>query len=325
MELVTIFLRWFVVGYRRHSAVLVAGAASVVLVGGVIFAATQHLPVTTGWYWALTTATTVGYGDVTPHNPSGRIVASVVMLTAIPMLGVAFALFTGTAVSEGLRRLIGMTSVEGASGFRLVVGTNPATIRVVEEMRHAGDDVVLVADVDQANVPEGVRLVRGDPTSAAVLRHARPERAADGFVTGTSDGDVLVSAVLLRELAPSLPLLALAGSPSVGEALHELGVAQVLSADELVAHTIAKSLEAPHAGSLLVTLLSSERERLVEETVPAGAPARALSALRGEREQLVLGVVHGGEVSLGVDNDPEVGPGDVLLLVEESRSRIHRS
>jgi len=61
-------------------------AAACTLAAGAIFAATQNLPFTTSLCWAITTATTVGYGDVTPHNASGRVVASLTMLTTIPML-----------------------------------------------------------------------------------------------------------------------------------------------------------------------------------------------------------------------------------------------
>ncbi|MGB9111714.1 MAG: ion channel, partial [Acidimicrobiales bacterium] len=265
MEFVVLLLRLLGIGHRRHGAVLLAGAVLVVLSGGAIFAATEHLPVTTGWYWAVTTATTVGYGDVTPHNASGRFVASAVMLTAIPMLAASFALFTGASITEGLRRLVGMEDAERSSGFRLVVGEHPATLAIVEELRRTGEEVVLVADVDPTSVPEGVRVVRGDPTAKAVLDAARPELAVDCLLGGTSDGDVLVSAVLLRERAPDLRLIALVASPTVAEALHELGITEVVSADVLVAHTVAKTLEAPHAGSLFLGLLGSERERLVEE------------------------------------------------------------
>ena len=49
------------VRHRRNIAILLACAVGCVLLGGGLFALTQHLPVTTGWYWAITTATTVGY------------------------------------------------------------------------------------------------------------------------------------------------------------------------------------------------------------------------------------------------------------------------
>ena len=93
---------------------LLGGVIACLFIGGAVFAATQHIPVTRGWYWALETATTVGYGDVTPSNAAGRVVASVVMLTTIPMLAGAFALVTGSAVAIGVRRLM-----QGAKHGRL--------------------------------------------------------------------------------------------------------------------------------------------------------------------------------------------------------------
>jgi voltage-gated potassium channel len=42
-------------------------------------------------YWAVTTITTVGYGDITPHTTAGRIVAAIVMLVGIGFV----ALLTG--------------------------------------------------------------------------------------------------------------------------------------------------------------------------------------------------------------------------------------
>ncbi|MHB1852749.1 MAG: ion channel, partial [Acidimicrobiales bacterium] len=86
-----ILVRLLNIRARWHALILIGAAAVLIVVGGVVFAATQHLPVTTGWYWAITTATTVGYGDVVPKNASGRFVASVVMLTTVPLLAGAFA------------------------------------------------------------------------------------------------------------------------------------------------------------------------------------------------------------------------------------------
>jgi voltage-gated potassium channel Kch len=51
-------------------------------------------------WWALQTVTTVGYGDVTPKNPSGRIVAILVMLQGIAFLAITTAAITSTFVAR---------------------------------------------------------------------------------------------------------------------------------------------------------------------------------------------------------------------------------
>ena len=88
-------------------------------------------------------------------------------------------------------------------------------------------------------------------------------------MTGASDGDVLVSAVLLRKLAPDLTITALVGSAGVRAALGDLGIQQTVSAHELIAGTLAKSLETPHAADMVVQAVQSARHKLTE--IDAGA------------------------------------------------------
>jgi len=320
-----LFARLLQVGHRRHIALLLSALAACVLAGGALFALTQHIAITTGLYWAIATATTVGYGDVTPKNPSGRVVASAVMLTCIPLLGATFALLTGATVSAGLRKVLNMGQGFPAGSYRIVVGMHPAVPAIIRELDKAKDAVVLVADIDPTEIPEDVHLVRGDPTSPGPLRRARPEGAIHALVTGAADGDVLVSAVFLHEQAPGLPISALVSSPAVSEALRELRINQTVSLDDLVAHTMAKTLETPHAGDLLLRLIGSEHHRLVEVEVDAAVVGKPLSTVRNERDGLVLGVVGAAGVSLGIGEDPRLESGDKLLIAEplqeSSRSR----
>lgn len=51
-----------------------------------------------GMWWAVTTVTTVGYGDVVPQTVAGRIIASMLMLVGIGFL----SLFTATIASSFL-------------------------------------------------------------------------------------------------------------------------------------------------------------------------------------------------------------------------------
>ncbi len=283
--------------------------------GAGAFSATQDRAFGVSLYWAITTATTVGYGDVTPKNGVGQVVASLVMLTTIPLFASAFALFAGAVASTHLRRLLGMEHREANGGEVVVVGSHPAVPPAVAELVAAGRDVVVVTTADRSSFPDEAKVVSADPTSEEAVRHARPERAAQVLVAGADDATVLVSALLVRQLAPNASVIAIATSPNVCRALREIGV-DAVSGDELLAHTVAKSMEAPHAGELLLRILDSEGVRLREVAVGEDGAGKPLSAARDRARGVVLGAVHAGRVVMGVVDDPLLDSGDRLLVLE---------
>jgi voltage-gated potassium channel len=307
-------------GHRTRIALLLGAAVGCMLLGAVLFSATQHIPFTTALYWAITTATTVGYGDITPKTGAGRLVASGVMLTTIPLLASVFALATGGYVAAGLRRILAMHSPFPDRPYRVVIGMNATVPAILQQLVAAGVSVVLVADTDPAGLPPEVHHIRADSTQESAIKRAMLANADQALVTGNSDGDVLVSSVLVRRLAPQLPVIALVSSPSVREALADLGVQHTLSAHDLIAATLAKSLEAPHASDMVAQLVESGSHRLAEVTAAAeGAVGKHLSAVRDERAGLVLGLVQNGKFTLGLGDDPLIGADDSLLIAESTR------
>ena len=57
-----------------------------------------------GIWWAIVTFCTVGYGDVVPKSPLGRLVASIVMVFAITFITMITALVTSALVTGAQRR-----------------------------------------------------------------------------------------------------------------------------------------------------------------------------------------------------------------------------
>jgi voltage-gated potassium channel Kch len=88
---------------RTAAGVIVTATTVVVVAGGVFMRLLDHGEYSNVWvgmWWALQTVTTVGYGDVTPKNPSGRIVAILVMLQGIAFLAITTAAITSTFVAR---------------------------------------------------------------------------------------------------------------------------------------------------------------------------------------------------------------------------------
>ena len=88
-----------------HRAAIATIAAAVLdTAGGLGFAAVEHRTAGEGLYWALTTATTVGYGDVTPKTAGGHVIAALVMLTVVPLFAATFSLFTSGLTATHIKR-----------------------------------------------------------------------------------------------------------------------------------------------------------------------------------------------------------------------------
>jgi voltage-gated potassium channel len=88
------------------AAAIVIATTIVVIVSGILIRLIDHQEYSDVWvgmWWAVQTVTTVGYGDVTPRDPSGRIVAVVVMLQGVAFLTVFTAVITSIFVARAAR------------------------------------------------------------------------------------------------------------------------------------------------------------------------------------------------------------------------------
>jgi voltage-gated potassium channel Kch len=88
---------------RTAAGVIVTATTVVVVAGGVLMRLLDHDEYSNIWvgmWWALQTVTTVGYGDVTPKNPTGRIIAALAMLQGIAFLAITTAAITSTFVAR---------------------------------------------------------------------------------------------------------------------------------------------------------------------------------------------------------------------------------
>jgi voltage-gated potassium channel len=316
MPLFLITYRWFNRAGRYRVKVLLGFAVTIILVGAAAFSLTDHIGYGVAVYWAVTTATTVGYGDITPHNTGSQIVASVVMLTTIPTIGAIFALTAGAAVLDRVRRLFGLDTSLPHSAYTIVFGTHDVIPRVLEELTRAGDPVVLVSADKPAGLSDDIHFLAGDPTDEALMMKCDLHRANRALIACDQDSDTLVIAVAIHNIAPELEVFALTQSQAVARALRELGVTLTLSANELVGHTIAKSLETPSAGSLLLQLVDNTSFRLAEVPVDSALVSQPLSKARDESDLLVLGFARGTKVDLGVGDDPQLAAGDRLIVLE---------
>lgn len=83
---------------------MVAASAACIITGGILIHFTEGMSFADGIWWAFVTATTVGYGDISPSTLSGRIIASVLMIVGIGLIGSLTSTITALFFDKSSRK-----------------------------------------------------------------------------------------------------------------------------------------------------------------------------------------------------------------------------
>jgi voltage-gated potassium channel len=92
--------RWYErLSLTRAVTSIIAIAIALVLIAGLlerlVEPETFH-SIGLAYWWAVTTVTTVGYGDVVPESPAGRVVGAALMLTGLALIPTLTSIIVST-------------------------------------------------------------------------------------------------------------------------------------------------------------------------------------------------------------------------------------
>jgi voltage-gated potassium channel len=104
----TLLKQALIASRRKILVFLLTMVTLVVIIGALMYViegeAGGFTSIAVGIYWAIVTITTVGYGDVAPVTPLGRIAASAVMLLGYSIIAVPTGIITAEIQQAGRRR-----------------------------------------------------------------------------------------------------------------------------------------------------------------------------------------------------------------------------
>lgn len=307
-------LRW---ALAAVALVLMAGTCGYVLLGfGVLDAL----------YQAVTTVTTVGFAEIQPLGPGGRIFTIVLILTGagtvLYALGAVFE-----AVLEGhLRDQYGRRRMDrviaGMSGHIIVCGWGRVGRALAHQVEHDGHPIVIVDNDAERLAGLDLPHVVGDATEDEVLRTAGIERARAVVAALDTDAGNLFVTVSARALRPDLFVVARARLDSSEEKLRRAGADRVVNPQRIGGARMAAFVLQPNVAEFVDVVMHEGRLefRLEEVAVPARSAIAGCTLreahVRDRTGALVLALRHpDGSFTTNPDPDERIEAGDVLIAV----------
>jgi voltage-gated potassium channel len=204
---------------------------------------------TDAFYYTLVTASTVGYGDVSPLPESDR--ATLFAMSVIVVGTASFAVALGTlltpAIEARLANALGNMSdsqLDLLDDHLIVVGVGDLTAPILEEVGDTGVQfVVITRDPDRAQRlrERGYEVITADPTEDEPLKRAGIERARALVAATEDDAQDALAVLAARELNPGLRIVVSATERENEKKLRRAGADEVLSPAAIGGHLLVLS------------------------------------------------------------------------------------
>jgi voltage-gated potassium channel len=316
----------------RHQKLLTLGLLLVaILVGGTAgYMVISGVSLLDALYMTIISITTVGYREIIPLTPSGKIFTIVIIVLG---LGIVFY-FLQTIVEDTLegriRKIFGRRKMQknmARMGHHVVVaGFGRMGEVVCRELEEAGVEFVIMENAPPrfaAAEERNYHVLNANAADEDALKAAGLDKARVFISLLSDDADNILAVITAREINPGLIIITRALDSANEKKMYRAGANRVVSPYELSSHRIVRMVEKPNVVDFFDGLLSSQKYKLsLEELVVSEDSEFHGRTIReaGFRERfnaIIVAVRREGEMLFNPGPDLSIRSGDILILIAE--------
>ena len=300
----------------------------------VILAGAAGYRITEGWDWGdclwmvLITISTIGYGEIEPLSPQGRLVTVLIVVGGLLVVQVAIQRVLGLAESGYFRRLREFRIHRMLQRMRdhvILCGYGRMGQEIAAQLqKDAVELVVIENDPDRRDVAavNGLHVLLADATLDETLLDAGLARCRSLVVALPGDASNLYVVLSAKDLRPNCRLIARANSGEGAAKLRLAGASVVVSPYVAGGRVMAASALRPLAVNFMELLTGSDYE--IEEgqlshdqRLLGQIHHRSLAELQLGRRSgaMVLAIRDGDRLIANPGGEMQLGPGQLLIVL----------
>ncbi|NMD69049.1 potassium channel protein [Bacillus sp. DNRA2] len=284
-----------------------------------------------GIWWAIVTASTVGFGDYIPKTVPGRILGMLLIFIGASLLTIYFANLTTEAVTRHNEFLEGKRVYKGM-GHLIIIGWNERSRDVISSIskQTANAEIVLIDETLEARPRklDNVHFIKGRPNSDDTLFQANVAESIGVVITADQNKDELQA-----DMHTILTLLAIKGINPAVKCIAEIlttdqvsnarraGADKIIQANMLLSSVMLKSIFSPAIAVSLKKLINIrdnwlESIQITDELI--GTSFTEASKDVFFHNKIVIGVIRGEDTYINPPHDFQLQKEDHLLIISEA-------
>ncbi len=315
--------------HLREFLLTLAVPVLLVIVGTSGFALIEGWPLLDCLYMTVITITTVGFMEVHPLSPAGRLFTSLLALGGVFTLLYAATAVIRAVVSGEIGGTLGRQRMDRKlaelTGHAIICGYGRMGRLVCSEFSSLGRPFVIVDQqasvLDDFRVPHGIPL-QGDATDDHVLRKAGVERAKVLVTVAASDAANLYITMSARLLSEKLFIVARSEESESEPKLLRAGANRVVSPYVIGGQRMAMAVLRPNVMDFIELATRSDYMELqIEESRIEPGSALAGRSLKDSRVRQDLGVIivaikkPDGRMVFNPPSEETMEAGDLLITL----------
>ncbi len=219
-----------------------------------------------GLWFSLVTLTTVGYGDMYPVTPIGKIIGSAYILLSVGLIG-----FLIGNISSRINRYMENKKL-GHMGTNfdnhiIIIGWDDFARQVTNQIFHSSQNVAIVTDnrndielIKDLYPGNKVFTLFADYHNLEALDKVNIKQAASVFINLPDDTEVLVYMLNIKKAFGEVPIVVSLENPNLKDTFKAAGVTYMISKTEIASKLVASFIFEPDVAHLTEDIMSTAIE-----------------------------------------------------------------